>query len=343
VKPPKRLIVCCDGTWNRADSVHPTNVLRLHEWLAEHSMDGVVQKKRHFDGVGTRFGEQILGGMVGAGLSEKIKDAYRFLVEFYEPGDTLFFFGFSRGAYTVRSLAGLVRKAGLLRRTEHTRIDDAYRLYRSEERPDGDLAKRFRERYSHDTRIRCIGVWDTVGALGVPTGWASRLGLNRAVEFHDVQLSTSVDFAFQALAIDERRKPFAPTLWEQQTRKLEDNNLKQVLEQAWFSGVHTDVGGGGAQAGLSDHALLWMKRCAERAGLTFHPDSLAELAPDSSIPIHNELGLLYSLWSAYDRPLGKSWNERLHETALERHARDDAYRPPELERYLRLGPAPIFS
>jgi uncharacterized protein (DUF2235 family) len=173
----------------------------------------------------------------GAGLAKNVRDAYRFLVYNYTSGDDIYFFGFSRGAYTVRSTAGLIRKCGLLHKEHADRLRDAFKLYRKRDpTPDTQEALEFRDRYSRSPiRIRFIGVWDTVGSLGVPIDVFRFLSRSR-YEFHDVSLSRSVEYAYHAVAIDERRGPFRPTLWEQHPEAT-----GQVLEQVWFVGVHMDI------------------------------------------------------------------------------------------------------
>jgi len=167
----------------------------------------------------------------------------------FEPDDELFFFGFSRGAYTARSTVGFVRNAGILRLENADRIDEAYALYRDRATHPRDIESQlFRRSFSRETRIRFIGVWDTVGALGIP--WSGMPGIeliNRRWQFHDTDLSTTVDAAFQALAIDEKRPPFEPAIWSQQP-----DAVGQRLEQVWFAGVHCDVGGGYPDSTLAD-------------------------------------------------------------------------------------------
>jgi len=272
----KHLIVCCDGTWNTPEQsengqICPTNVVKMASALTPLARDGTPQIVFYHDGVGTSSGFDLshwIGGAFGAGLSKIILDAYRFLVDNYSDGDELYFFGFSRGAYTVRSLAGLVRNCGLLKKIHAEKIPDAYGLYRREDRPaepDGEEARTFREQFSREVTIKCIGVWDTVGALGIPDHVLRHLTEQRW-QFHDVKLSRIVEHAYHALAIDERREDFRPTLWEQQP-----DAGNQTLEQVWFAGVHCNVGGGYEESGLSDLAFLWMKAQAETCGLTFDP------------------------------------------------------------------------
>nr|MBA2793298.1 DUF2235 domain-containing protein [Thermoleophilaceae bacterium] len=259
---PKRLVVCCDGTWNRPDQSKngapaPTNVSKLALGVAREDPVGNPQLLFYQHGVGTRRFERIRGGALGLGLSRNVRDCYRFLVENYEPGDELYFFGFSRGAFTARSTAGLVRNAGVLRPKHVDRVNDAYRLYRARDetrRPRAIEAQIFRRMYSHpESEIKFLGVWDTVGSLGIPIDGLRLPLVTKLWSFHDTTLSSRVRFAYHALAIDEHRKPFTPTLWEQQ-----QDATGQTLEQVWFAGVHSDVGGGYSEPDLAEIPLLWM-------------------------------------------------------------------------------------
>ena len=365
----KRLVVCCDGTWNRPNEVSdgvaaPTNVAKLALALADEDDAGNAQLLHYEAGVGTRRGERFVGGAFGVGLSRNIRDCYRFLVDNYEPGDKLYFFGFSRGSYTARSLAGLVRNSGILRPEERQLIGDAYALYR---RPDKDLepssiaAELFRRSHSYsETYIDFVGVWDTVGALGIPIDGFRPPLLSRLWTFHDTTLSRYVLNAYHALAIDERRRPFRPTVWEQKP----DASRDQVLEQVWFAGVHSNVGGGYSDTGLSEIPLLWMAEKARNCGLAFKPDHLVvttskikpedrregiEVAPNLAAKIHPSRKGIYLLQPAYDRRLAGDDGAAvdggaLASSAQERYEQDGSYRPPGLEEWLAGGeevtPAP---
>ncbi|MFZ0042905.1 MAG: DUF2235 domain-containing protein [Solirubrobacteraceae bacterium] len=293
--PVKRLLLLCDGTWDRATRKSPTNVRKLSDALADTGTapDGspIAQLSTYVEGVGTSFFDRLPGGIFGVGISAKIKAGYRWICQNYEPGDELFLFGFSRGAFTARSCAGLIRNAGILRPGQDGLVDDAYRLYRSRDaatHPDGETAKRFRAEHSLDpVPIRFIGVWDTVGALGIP-GVPARMARGWW-GFHDLNLSSRVDLAFQALSIDEHRRPYRPTPWEHQP-----HSTNQTLCQVWFTGTHGDVGGGYHDPSLSEIALMWMVgRASERAGLGIRPDYFHELAAAPLDPAR-ELGLVIS-------------------------------------------------
>ena len=296
----KRLIICADGTWNDEDGTGgPTNVAKLHHALKSTFVEGAPQIICYVTGVGTRFRERLRGGAFGYGLSKNIKEAYRFLVEHYNENDELFFFGFSRGAYTVRSLAGFIRNSGLLKKQNIDRLDAAFELYRNrsnETHPNSDAATTFRQKYSYKPQIKFIGVWDTVGSLGVPLLRLRILGaLNRLSskdwQFHDTKLSSIVENAYHALAIHERRGTFVPTLWEQQA-----HSVGQILEQVWFPGVHCDVGGGYRSTDLSDASLLWMVDKAEKCGLEVRHDALNAtlgVAPDPIGRLHNSYAFAF--------------------------------------------------
>jgi uncharacterized protein (DUF2235 family) len=295
----KKLVVCADGTWNTDDDTDhgfpcPTNVTKIARALLPADKDGVPQVVRHIDGVGSQVGIKVRGGAIGRGLFHNVLAGYRFLCQNYEEGDQLFLFGFSRGAYTARSLAGLIRNSGILKRGQESHEDKAIGLYRDyapETAPDGEEAVRFRAAHSHDSDVEFIGVWDTVGALGIP-GLDGRFRILKGFDwqFHDVSLSAKIKNAFHALAIHEHRTEFLPTLWE----KKEDAPAGQVLEQVWFSGVHADVGGGYPETGLSDVTLRWMMDKAEEHGkLAFDYNPLINFRPDPRAKGHDSFGAFY--------------------------------------------------
>ncbi|HEY7320038.1 MAG TPA: DUF2235 domain-containing protein [Candidatus Binatia bacterium] len=298
----KKLIVCADGTWNDEDGAGgPTNVVKIHRLLKNNYVEGVNQWTCYVTGVGTLLRDRVRGGAFGYGLSKNILQAYRFLIDQYDEGAELYFFGFSRGAYTVRSLAGLIRNSGILRHPCVDRIDDAYALYRNRSdktHPKSDMAAEFRKNYSFTPEIKFIGVWDTVGSLGVPLPGLRLVALlarmlNKDYEFHDTELSSCVKHAYHAVSIHEKRSTFTPTLWQKQ-----DHSGDQVLEQVWFPGVHCDVGGGYRSAGLSDASLVWMIERAKECDLLFRDDALKagiNLAPDSLGRIHNSYAFPFNV------------------------------------------------
>ena len=353
----KRLIVCCDGTWNRPDQLDggltaPTNVAKFALAVTREAPDGTTQLLHYHPGVGTKRFERLRGGGFGFGISRNVRECYRFLVENYEPGDELYLLGFSRGAFTARSLAGLVRNSGILCRQHVARIPDAYRLYRARRataKPRGIEALLFRRMHSHpdqDPMVRFIGVWDTVGSLGIPLdGFGLGRLVNRRWGFHDTDLSSRVRYAYQALAMDEERSPFRPTPWT-----LGSGPAEQTLEQVWFSGVHCDIGGGYRDASLSEIALLWMADRATRSGLALDPERLrpcevsgddqlritaARVAPDALGSIHTSRKGLYRLLRRYRRPITPDHLtcEAVASSAIRRLEQVAGYRPPALENY----------
>jgi hypothetical protein len=258
VSVTRRLVVCCDGTWNTATD--RTNVGRLYDRLA--TTDD--QLPRYFEGLGTEGGpvRKVLDGAFGVGLPEAIREIYRWLADEFRPGDELVLLGFSRGAFTVRSTVGMLAQCGLVAfsadqddAARDAVVDRVFREGYRAKRPLLDLT--FHPGFAPDDRapIAFLGVWDTVGALGVPRtfGLLSGLSGNDRVEFHDLELAPDVRHARQAVALDERRGPYVPSVW---TTPPPDRHT--TFAQVWFPGGHGDVGGGKPETGLSDGALRWM-------------------------------------------------------------------------------------
>lgn len=274
----KRIVICADGTWNRPEEDlskdYPTNVLRLARAVRP-SAGGTPQQVFYDWGVGADYGK-ISGGITGAGIQKNIQDDYRYIVQNYSPGDEIYLFGFSRGAYTVRSLCGMINNCGILKRAHANRIGEAFRMYKKGGKkwhPNGTGSKEFRRNYCHASRsVKFVGVWDTVGALGIPFSFLGLFG--RKDEFYDNKLGSNVEYARHAMAIDEQRADFDATIW--QTRPGLD------LKQVWFVGSHADVGGSYAPdkkdgSLLSDIPLKWMMAEASKVGLKFEPHLSGQL------------------------------------------------------------------
>ena len=263
----KRIVICADGTWNERDQVNketgrrrPTNVTKVARAVRPRARNGVDQIVFYHDGIGTRGPlDRVTGGAFGSGMENNIRVLYRFIVYNFEPGDELYLFGFSRGAFTVRSLAGFMHKVGLIEKDDDYYVPEIYGCY---ERNLGPGTPEWTKAFHNvkGTRpcppIRFIGVWDTVGALGAP-GLLGQIFNKDKYKYHDVGLNPAIEHAYHALAIDERRKPFAPDIW---TRPA---GWQGQLEQAWFPGVHSNVGGGYAPDGLANEALQWIVEKAE--------------------------------------------------------------------------------
>lgn len=265
----KRIVICFDGTWNKpADEALPagqrieTNVCRFYQSVSEHGPDGIKQLKWYNEGVGTQWYDRYIGGAIGFGLEFNIVQGYEFLAKEYENGDEVYVLGFSRGAYTARSFVGMIRNCGLIQ-PKHLalRVPIAYGIYRTrDDNADSLTAKMFRAAFSREIKIKFIGVWDTVGALGIPVNIFKDLNL-KFYEFHDTRLSGIVENAYHAIAIDEHRLDYDVCLWNPET------SVGQTLEQRWFLGAHCDIGGGYTSRELSDMTLRWMQEKAGALGL----------------------------------------------------------------------------
>lgn len=304
----KRIAIFADGTWNSPEQGGATNVLQMARSVRAVA-NGAEQVSFYDWGVGTDR-KKLMGGISGAGIDKNIMDCYRFLVHNYAKGDHLFFFGFSRGAYTVRSLAGFIRNCGLLKKEHADQIPAAYRLYRKRSKasgPNEPHAVQFRRDFAvaDITPIEFVGVWDTVGALGIPVPFWGTLG-EREFLFHDTEPSKIIRHARHALSIDENREDFEPTLWAPKP----ELDLKQV----WFAGVHSDVGGGYDEPGLSRCAAHWMIKEARAAGFVFEKHYIDACRADPGDKQHNERKGIYlardELVRAIVGPVHKSVKQR---------------------------------
>jgi len=287
----KHIVILSDGTGNTAVKGRGTNVFKMFESidLNAHRFDPQLapQVAIYDDGVGTESFKplKMIAGATGYGLSRNVKQLYKELCRVYDPGDRIFLFGFSRGAFTVRTLAGLICACGIVNARAQPTASDfeqivrmAYKTYRERYRtalmklflgePSRDAAKQFKAQCCHgiDTKIAFIGVWDTVDAVGLPFHLGDMINtLIYRFKFPDRQLSSQVERAYHALAIDDERHSFHPLLWEEAGSRHEN----QIVEQAWFAGAHSNVGGGYPKQGMSLVALDWMMQKAAEADLRF--------------------------------------------------------------------------
>ena len=383
----KRLVVCCDGTWQDLAKDYPTNVVKITQAIKHFDTAGIQQVVYYDEGIGAESNispeedltflgaghrEQLLegikGGGFGKGIDKNIRDAYSFLSLNYTFGDEIYLFGFSRGAYTVRSLAGMLYYCGLVKRPHIRKVPEAYELYRDKLASHDPKIAQFRQDYCHQNSqykyqdrvpITLLGCWDTVGSLGLPDA-LPHIPINKFInrdryKFHDTTLSPTVENALHAVAIDETRKAFAVTLMEK-SPEIDSQNLQQV----WFPGDHGCVGGGTAsQSKLADSALLWMMEAVEEIGLDLKFDRAEipeseKIDPDPTFNYSEEpkLKILSKLTQGkltgnirgdltkigtYIRSIPEE--DKIHPTTFERwHKRDD-YRPPNLpaERVLSLS------
>ena len=329
-RPGKRLALFFDGTWNEPPD--HTNVRRLRLMLAEHGSDGIPQRAFYDRGIGTRWYDRLTGGLFGVGLSDNVRDGYRWLTENYDLHDEIYIFGFSRGAFAARSLAGLIATCGLLapqapisfaqiferyQRGEQAR--PIYQLFRMKKEPEQlDFEERalLESSYYFRNMIKMVGVWDTVGSIGIPFGNFRDIS-RRALKFHNTRLSRTIEHSYQALALDESRRPYWAVLW---TEFLPENGTytektyhssagtytaktyrvtagtypepappddQRFVEQRWFSGAHANIGGGYRSDPLPDRPLAWLQGKALQCGLGFRsrvspsPDDLGCLPRDS--------------------------------------------------------------
>lgn len=337
----KRIITCSDGTWNSPYGIFNgkpirTNVQKIFEAICNRDDNGNIAQIKYYDtGVGTSGNrlERIYAGTVGYGLDENILDAYKFIIWNYEQEDQLFLFGFSRGAYTARSLCGMIFKCGILKNNNLNLIKQAYELYRDDKlKADSPEAVEFRAKNSHPKKnIHFIGVWDTVGSLGIPAKLFDLYNKKR-YEFHDTKLNREVAYAYHALAVDEKRKNFEPALW-QQSQTVLDGNKTQVMEQVWFPGVHSNIGGGYESENLSDIALYWMVEKARGAGLAFEDRYVADMiAPNAAGELYNSKTFPFSLQPDFIRPVCKkeTGNESIHPSVYERIEKLPEYQPTNI-------------
>ncbi|MEM9897977.1 MAG: DUF2235 domain-containing protein [Pseudomonadota bacterium] len=358
----KRLIIACDGTWQTLETPDPTNVRKVCEAVLPSDGD-VPQIVYYAPGIGTRSTfDKITGGAFGHGINMEIASAYTFLCSNYQLGDEIYLFGFSRGAYTVRSLAGLIHSCGILRREELSWLPNAYALYRRLDTPQREeLAIRLQKikgngQTSEDPenspiRINFLGVWDTVGALGIPD--LSRvLKLDRKSQdkhrFHNTHVSPIVDNCRHAVAIDERRKLFRHT---EMNPMPGFSSRKGRIRQVWFPGDHGSVGGGGDgkpdgapdkvdKSLLANSALLWMvAEVQNETGLVFSREALEVDADPLSAIGAKTLGFERRMSDpeSGDQPSNQNRDKRpfcqfddIHQSAIERWNGDTNYRPKNL-------------
>ncbi len=298
---PKNIVFCADGTWD--DPSENSNVCQLYGALAR--IDG-TQIPMYDSGVGSSglAIEKLLGGAVGVGLFQKIRDGYSDIAGQYQSGDRLYIFGFSRGAYTARSLAGMIAICGLPKNFQNDQrcVEMAFSAYRNQANRTTMLAN-LNAAYDMDNtaQIQLLGVWDTVGSLGIPAIFGDVDMLQYG--FLSTTLHPNVLNAVQALAIDEQRQQFQPSLWA--SEPLAD----QSITQAWFSGVHCDVGGGyvpDANGALTSNiTLLWMANYARTFGLQFKPGALssANVGRDSLASLHESRNGAYRIFPPHIRTI----------------------------------------
>ena len=304
----KNIVVFSDGTGQKGGVNFNTNVYKLFNMVEDRTNNQVA----FYDpGCGTDF-RKVTGNLAGRGFSKNLLDCYHFIFQNYQAGDNIYLFGFSRGAATVRSLSGFIHMFGVLPKCREDLVREAFRIYKIKDAEvRAEKAKDFIEKnHTMWCKIKFLGVWDTVAALGLPIKWLSYL-LDRFMPstFHKYDLSESVEYARHALAIDEDRKTFNPLVWDTIT-----NDAAGRMKQVWFSGVHTDIGGGYKEEELSNISLCWMIREATAKGLLLYKGGdnykkFQACVSDVNGIMHNER---VGFPGKFFRKLERSWNEETH-------------------------------
>ena len=322
---PRTHVFIIDGTLSRLSEGEETNVGLVYKLLQE-----VPEVKVGYNpGVQGQGLMKWMSVLTGSGINGSIRQGYEALARGYKSGDKIFLFGFSRGAYAVRSIAGMIDKVGLLKpeNVNGKHIRKAFRIYENSDAEN--RAKGFRRTFCHKTiEIEMIGVWDTVKSLGLPFPVLSYIS-PMATEFHNHRLSPIIKNAFQALAADENRRAFAPIPWACQP------HWPGRLEQAWFAGAHSDVGGFVYEMPearpLSNISLHWMLTRAAMCGLPLPEGWQARFPTDAMAPFQGPYAGS-SKFFLFRRPreLGPAQIDYLHESLIERM--ESGYRP-RLNRY----------
>ncbi len=351
----KNIVICIDGTGNEFGSCN-SNVVKLYSVLEYNSQSQIAF---YHPGLGTigspnalsklsQWWTKMCGLAFGYGLSSALEDCYIFLMENYAEGDDLFIFGFSRGAYCARALSAMIHMFGLVQKGNEPLIRYVLKMFKTKNRTPEDfqLAAAFKATFSRVCKIHFVGVWDTVSSIG----W-----IYDPVTLPFTAMNPDVEVGRHAISIDERRSAFRQNLWRI------DPNHTQDIEQIWFAGVHSDVGGGypEPESGLAKIALQWMLEHAEKHGLLVdgaRRDDILGVTnpkmakPDCLAPLHNSLkGWWWILeffprrhWDMRLTPPVRKWKiplasprfiptgSAIHPSVADRIAGDPSYRPVNL-------------
>jgi uncharacterized protein (DUF2235 family) len=309
------IVICCDGTGNEYGK-NNTNVVNIFSLAKKTSS----QTTFYDPGVGTGGWEyEEESGFLtaksdlatGYGLQKNVLDAYRYLMSHYKKGDKLFLFGFSRGAFTARSLGGMLHKCGLLEPGSDNLVEYASKIYNT--KGNQSIARGFRDTFSYSCPVHFIGVWDTVESLV----------MNAGKKFHDTTLNSEVSFGYQAISIDEKRKDFPICMWN------ETDSTGPFIEQVWFAGVHSDVGGWYDERGLSNIALRWMLRKAKSAGLAIDDNLVATMPGDHNDKIHESYSGFWKFRGSRTRKIPEG--SLIHKSVFDRMSNAaNKYKPKNL-------------
>jgi uncharacterized protein (DUF2235 family) len=332
----KRIVLCADGTWNepeqkdeRTGRRRPTNVLKVARAVLPEAVNGTEQIVFYLPGIGGESEglDKLTDGAFGHGMERNVRTLYRFLVYNYKPKDEIYFFGFSRGAFTVRTLAGFMNLVGLLEKADEFYTPELYKLYETGKRPGSPQWEKAFAKVRNPRScppIHFLGVWDTVGSLGAP-GALGQIFNPGKYKYHVIALNKHIAHAYHALAIDERRGPFAPSLFEK------PQDWGGTLEQAWFPGYHCNIGGSLDPDGVANEALHWIVEKAETVGLEFDAKYLGYYLPCFNSELRDSMSFKYRLMREHVRPVGanRANGEFLHQSALDRMRHAECRYAPE--------------
>jgi uncharacterized protein (DUF2235 family) len=369
----RRLALFLDGTWNNVNS--NTNVWRLKSLCKTQGSDQLVY---YNVGLGTTTGAIVRGGVFGYGIDEVVVDAYEWLIQNYEDNDEIFIFGFSRGAYTARSLSGFVSRCGLAKLGSPLSLPQFYDRYKQHDRvltirelnecpPNYNFTQfeKWMIKYCRSVDVEFTGVWDTVGALADTSHFTALTGGNH--DFLDTNLRRPQKHVFHAMALDEHRKIFEVDLLRRYVKKTGDMVLERTLdqvEQRWFVGAHSNVGGGIPNDQLAQIPLKWLMDKAIQQGLEFRdvveidPDVIMSPVEDSFAEFAKGAYKLFELGQPFYRPLDlppeersttivHTINETIDGSVFERWRKDATYRPQNLQDWARkhggLDPASLIT
>lgn len=301
----KNLVIFCDGTGQEGGIGHNTNVYKMYNVIEDRTPEQIAFYDR---GLGTGW-RKVTGNVGGMGISKNIQECYEFIFDNFTADDQIYLFGFSRGATTVRSLSNFIHLFGILPKSRRELIKQAYKIYKigNKDKRNREAKNFIKKHHTMWTRIKFLGVWDTVAALGIPFKIidviVDKIPFFKH-KFQDLRLSNSVENANHALAIDDERKTFHPTLWD-------NKNLMnyQSMKQVWFCGVHTDVGGGYEKQELSDIPLVWMMHAAVNHGLRIYQKHKVEINQDVNGEMHDSRG---EPITKFYRQKERNWNSKTH-------------------------------
>ncbi len=343
----KNIVIFSDGTNQEGGKGNPSNVYKLFNMVEDRTARQIAFYDR---GLGTDW-RRVSGNAFGVGISRNILECYQFIFENYQAGDQIYLFGFSRGAFTVRSLSGFIDYFGILPKSRPELIKSAYDIYKiKKDKKRRAKAKVFVEKHHTQwTAVKFIGVWDTVGALGMPIKWLD-VGVNALFkhEFHDTSISAAVEAGYHALSVDDDRLVFHPTLWDETEvgvigswengKRVEK---EQIVEQVWFAGAHTDIGGGFeplakgetmAKPSLSDIPFEWLLEKSQQHGLRIYPRHNINTNPNALAKLHEartgaNRAFKKVLRSETEGLAKLKYPIKVHKSVLERAEKDKKYTP----------------